>query len=90
MSRIPEITHARLVTANVYYKLFGKLIKSPPHLKYFKTPVFKGPLFEKVIETPASLSLANSSCRHFFGFVKCPLFLKAIQMPPTLLVVSVT
>lgn len=95
ISKILEITHARLVAANVYYGSFGKIIESLPHLENFKVPVVEDPFAAKVGKTLASLSFANNSSGRFFGFVKCsgcpgyvkkPFFFMEIDRSPQSLV----
>lgn len=77
MSRIPEITHTRLVTANVYYGLFGKLTKDHSQDEDFKISIVEGSSLAKVVKTPAPLYPTNGSRGHYFGFVKCLSYLKA-------------
>ena len=70
ISRIPEITHAWLIVTNVYYRSFGKLIKSLPHLEDFKVLVVEGPSPIKVVKTSASSSPANGSSSCSSRFIK--------------------
>lgn len=81
MFRIPEITHIWLIAANVHYRSFAELIKSPFHLEDFEVPVIDGFSPAKVIKTSASSFFANGSSGLSFGFVKCPPRLKATQAP---------
>lgn len=85
MSRIPEITHARLVPANVYYRSFSKLIEGPPYLKDFKAPIVKNLSPAKVVKILASLSPVNSFSGRSFGFVECPGHLSSVKEPPPLM-----
>ena len=71
MSRISEITHARLITANVHYRLFGKLIEDLPHLEDFEAPVMQGSSPAKVVKTLASSSPTKGFIGRSFGFLKC-------------------
>lgn len=89
MFKITEITHARFIVANIYYGLFGKLIEGLSQFKGIETPVFESPPPTKVVETPASSSLANGFCSRFFGFIKCLPYLKATQAPLSSLVCRV-
>lgn len=85
ISRIPEITHARLVAANVHYRSFGKLIKGFSHFKNFAMPVVKGFSPTKVVKTSASSSPANGSSGYSFGFVKYTSCLGSVKKPSPLL-----
>lgn len=78
MSRIPKITHARLVAANVYYRSFGKLFEGLLYFEDFEAPIVKDPSSAKVVEMLASSSPLNSFNGRFFGFVKCLPRLEAI------------
>lgn len=81
MFKILEITHVWLIAANVYYRSFAKLIKSPFHFEDFEVPVIDGFSPAKVIKTSASSFFANSSSGLSFGFMKCSPYLKATQAP---------
>ena len=78
MFRISKITHVWFITINVYYGLFGKLIKGSSHLENFETPVIDSLFSTKVVKTLTSSSPANGSRGRSFKFVKCPPCLKAI------------
>lgn len=71
MSRILEITHVWLVTANIHYGSFGKLIEGPLYLEDFKTPVVESISSTKVIKILALSSSANGSNICSLEFVKC-------------------
>lgn len=70
--RIPEITHAWLIKANIHYWSFDKLIEGLSYLENFKAPVVEGFCPTKVVKTSVLSSSANSSSGCSFRFVKYP------------------
>lgn len=80
MFRIPEKIYAWLIAAKVHYGLFGKLIKGFPHLEDFEVSVIDGLSSAKIVKTSTLSSPANDSSGRFFGFVKCPFYLKITQV----------
>lgn len=75
MSKILEITHTWLITANIYYGSFSKLIKDPEVL------VIESPFSVKIFKTSASSSSANSYNGRSAGFVKCFGHLGSVKGP---------
>lgn len=79
ISKIPEITHTQLIIANIYYRLFSKLIEDFSHLEDFKAPLVKGSFYAKVVKMPALLSPTKGSYSCFFRFMKYPPCFKTTQ-----------
>lgn len=84
--RILEITYAQLVTTNIYYRTFGKLIKDLFYLENFEVPVVEGFFLTKVVKMPSLLFFTNGCLNRSFGFMKYSSCFKITQALSLLLV----